>query len=107
MMPRCQSGNVDVDFSNYWAPQLYRKQDGGFKLIELSYSNTYYIVRRQPNEPIHEFPPGFRMMAGDASRSSLDTEDRAQAAISYVCLGRDAPKTHGASWLAFAYLEVC
>ena len=41
---RCTSANVAVDFSNYWAPQLYRKADNGsLSLVKLTYANTYYL----------------------------------------------------------------
>lgn len=48
-------------------------------------------------EIVYEFPPGFRMLAGDMGRTTYDPTDRAQAAISYVCLnfkGNGGPDTN-------------
>lgn len=45
-------------------------------------------------EGIHAFPEGFMMLAGDPTlRSYTDTPE--QKAISYNCLGTNAPETKG------------
>lgn len=46
---------------------------------------------------MYEFPPGFRMLAGDASRHTFDETDPRQAAVSYVCLGNGGPQTNSKS----------
>ncbi|WWC73343.1 uncharacterized protein I206_107310 [Kwoniella pini CBS 10737] len=85
---KCTTANIVEDLSNYWAPQLYRKQDNGtFELFKMNRANTYYLMRRQPDEEVHEFPPGFMMLAGNAKRSTYDENDYTNAAISYTCLG--------------------
>jgi len=92
---QCTTANVDVDHSNYWIPQLYNKfANGTVKVAGLSYANTYYQMRRNGQEPVYEFPPGFRMLAGSASRNDLDLNDREDQAISYVCLGGNTPEGH-------------
>ncbi|WVR09238.1 hypothetical protein IAU60_006302 [Kwoniella sp. DSM 27419] len=96
MHGRCTTANVAVDRSSYWTPQLYRKTDDGkFQMVRMNRANTYYLVRRgSQTEQIHEFPPGFRMIAGNPSRTTYDPNDYSNKAISYVCLGRDgAPET--------------
>jgi hypothetical protein len=55
------------------------------------------VIHRGKDEPVYEFPPGFRMMAGDANRRTLDVSDPAQDAIRYVCLGGNTPEGHGES----------
>lgn len=38
---KCTTANVDIDRSNYWVPQLYRKQSNGtVELVPLSYVNA-------------------------------------------------------------------
>lgn len=53
--------------------------------------------RRQEDEPTYEFPPGFRMLAGDPDRRTIDLDDPAQDAVRYVCLGGTTPEGHGQS----------
>ncbi|CAD6573504.1 MAG: hypothetical protein TREMPRED_000836 [Tremellales sp. Tagirdzhanova-0007] len=91
---KCTTGNVGVDKSSYWIPQMYRKFSDGFTLIPLSYANTYYEVSIRHlsyalrlfllstgDEPVYEFPPGFRMLAGDATRSTFNASDPSNQAI--------------------------
>ncbi|WVQ94808.1 hypothetical protein IAU59_001891 [Kwoniella sp. CBS 9459] len=95
---KCTSANVKVDMSSYWTPQLYRKTDsGGFELVKMNRVNTYYFIRRTgPDEPMNEFPPGFRMTAGYPFRSTFDANDPTNAAIAYTCLGAPGqPNTNG------------
>ncbi|WVQ94806.1 hypothetical protein IAU59_001889 [Kwoniella sp. CBS 9459] len=96
MAGRCTTANVAVDKSSYWAPNLYRKRsDGKFDLVSMNRANTYYLVRRgSQTEKINEFPPGFRMLAGNPNRITYNASDYTNTAISYVCLGRSgAPET--------------
>ncbi|WVQ81576.1 hypothetical protein IAT38_003700 [Cryptococcus sp. DSM 104549] len=88
---KCTTANVGDDMSNYWIPQLYRKQDNGtFEIVKMNRVNTYYFMRRSgPDEEVHEFPSGFRMLAGNAKRTTYDADDYTNAAINYVCLGID------------------
>nr|XP_019047877.1 hypothetical protein I302_04497 [Kwoniella bestiolae CBS 10118]OCF26807.1 hypothetical protein I302_04497 [Kwoniella bestiolae CBS 10118] len=100
MIARCTTANVIEDKSNYWAPQLYRKHDNGtFELVRMNRVNTYYIMRRSgPDEEVHEFPEGFKMLAGSSKRSTYDDNDYTNKAISYTCLdysGPGKPDTHG------------
>jgi hypothetical protein len=53
------------------------------------------LTCRTGQEPVYEFPPGFRMLAGDQNRRTLDLSDPAQDAVRYVCLGGKSPEGHG------------
>ncbi|WWC91452.1 uncharacterized protein L201_006398 [Kwoniella dendrophila CBS 6074] len=78
---KCTTANVIEDKSNYWIPQLYRKEDNGtFALVPMNRVNT------QDGEEVHEFPPGFKMLAGSSKRSTYDDNDYSNKAISYTCL---------------------
>ncbi|WVN91183.1 uncharacterized protein L203_106440 [Cryptococcus depauperatus CBS 7841] len=82
------TANVNVDHSNYWVPQLYRKKGNGFELVKMNGANTYYLMRRSgDDEKVYAFPKGFRMLAGDPSRTTYNKSDYTNAAISYACLG--------------------
>ncbi|WWC64285.1 uncharacterized protein I303_106895 [Kwoniella dejecticola CBS 10117] len=87
---RCTTANIAIDHSNYWTPQLYRKRDDGkFDLVKMNRANTYYL-----SEQVYDFPPGFRMVAGNPSRTTYNASNYADKAISYVCLGvNGAPET--------------
>ncbi|ORX38972.1 hypothetical protein BD324DRAFT_301880 [Kockovaella imperatae] len=91
----CTTANVDVDFSSYWVPALYAQwPNGTFTKQKFRGANTYYQVRRGTNEPIYEFPPGFRMVAGDPYRTTFDASVLAQDAVRYNCLGVTGPETN-------------
>lgn len=53
------------------------------------------IPRPNGNEPVHEFPAGFRMLAGDQNRRTFDESDAAQNAVNYLCLGTDVTTNGG------------
>jgi hypothetical protein len=61
---------------------------------------------RTGDEPVYEFPPGFRMLAGDPNRRTFDESDPAQDAVRYVCLGSNIPEGHGKTHppLSLSYL---
>jgi hypothetical protein len=65
----------------------------------LLYVTTYYEAFRKGQEAIYEFPSGFRMMAGSATRSTpLSKSDPLYDATSYSCLdykGGQTPYEHG------------
>ncbi|OCF34158.1 hypothetical protein I316_04108 [Kwoniella heveanensis BCC8398] len=88
---KCTTANIFEDFSNYWVPQLYHKEDNGtLSLVRMNRVNT------AGTEEVAEFPPGFKMLAGDAKRSTFDENDYTNKAVNYVCLGVDGvPETPG------------
>lgn len=54
------------------------------------------LTHRADKEPVYEFPAGFRMLAGDPNRRTLDVNDPAQDAVGYTCLGAsDLTRRHG------------
>ncbi|WVQ64087.1 uncharacterized protein L199_002246 [Kwoniella botswanensis] len=84
---KCTTANVIEDKSNYWAPQLYHKYDNGtFELVRMNRVNT-----SGPDEEVHEFPEGFKMLAGSSKRSTYDDNDYTNKAISYTCLDYSGP----------------
>ncbi|EJF58364.1 WSC-domain-containing protein [Dichomitus squalens LYAD-421 SS1] len=83
----CTTIPVQPDKSNYWAPQLYHRdqQTGQLTPIPTSF-NIYYLQRPGPlNQPIKAFPKGLRMLAGDTERRSYNASSFADQAISFVC----------------------
>lgn len=83
--------------SNYWTPQLYVKLKNNTLMPvpqigdpdDVSGGMTVYYLQRRgddPNEKLHAFPPGFRMIAGDSFARSFGNNS-ASKAISYNCLG--------------------
>lgn len=88
---QCTTGDVSVDLSSYWVPSMYQHNSSGFTLVPLIAVNTYYLMARQWNEPVYEFPPGFRMLSGSAERSTFNASDSSNQAIRYKCLDYSAP----------------
>ncbi|KAJ4362740.1 hypothetical protein N0V95_001342 [Ascochyta clinopodiicola] len=93
----CSTCTIKEDMSNYWTPQLYVKfKNGTFMPVPTvgdpedihGGMTVYYLQRRgdDPNEKLHAFPEGFRMIAGDISARSFGNDSAAKA-ISYACLG--------------------
>ncbi|KAF9634771.1 Carbohydrate-binding WSC [Lasiodiplodia theobromae] len=93
----CSTCNIKQDMSAYWTPKMYfRTEDGNFRHVPIigddGKGNTggmaiYYLNRPGPdNDPIHPFPQGFRMVAGDMYRRTPGTNFSSQA-ISSLCLG--------------------
>lgn len=83
--------------SNYWTPQLYVKfKNNTFMPVPqvgdrddtTGGMTVYYLQRRgnDPNEKLHAFPEGFRMLAGDPFARSFNNTSAAKA-VSYACLG--------------------
>ncbi|KAK4688715.1 hypothetical protein P7C73_g1402, partial [Tremellales sp. Uapishka_1] len=89
----CTTADISADKSHYWTPTLYRKSADGVKLVDLQYVNTYYEMRRTGEEPVYEFPPGFRMLAGSPYRTTYNDTDLTNTAIRYACLNFAADPT--------------
>ncbi|KAH6625396.1 hypothetical protein C7974DRAFT_312264 [Boeremia exigua] len=94
---KCSSCTIKEDMSNYWTPQLYVKFKNSTFLPVPQIGDpedttggmaVYYLQRRgnDPNEKLHAFPEGFRMLAGDTSARSFGNNSAAKA-VSYSCLG--------------------
>jgi len=90
--------NKALDHSNYWVPQLYhQRSDGLWEIVTFQGSAVYYQKRAcdyKPNIKTCDksvvplaFPDGFRMVAGDAFRRTFNESDKAQRAVSFMCLG--------------------
>jgi hypothetical protein len=89
--------------SNYWTPQLYvTMKDGTFQPVPVRGDPTdsnggmtvYYLQRPgTPDEKLHAFPEGFRMLAGDSSKRT-GGDDLPTKGISFACLGSDKAETN-------------
>jgi len=77
----CSSNRVPDDKSNYWAPAVYYKhrENGTLQLVPSEFG--VYYLHRGKNETIHQFPPGFRMIAGSATRNAMNKS------VVYFCRG--------------------
>ncbi|KAI0330772.1 WSC-domain-containing protein [Cubamyces sp. BRFM 1775] len=88
MKSNCTTVSVQADKSNYWAPQMYHRDNntGQFTAMPTDF-NIYYLPRPGPkNESIKAFPKGLRMLAGDTTRRTFNASNFAEQAIDYVCL---------------------
>ncbi|KAF2008488.1 WSC-domain-containing protein [Aaosphaeria arxii CBS 175.79] len=101
----CSTCNIKQDMSVYWTPKLYFKaQNGSFIDVPIIGDNAggnlggmaiYYLTRGGPdNDKLRAFPPGFRMVAGDASKR-VETDDFAGRAVTHKCVGVDGPDSKG------------
>jgi len=94
-----------IDHSNYWVPHLYHlRADKMWELVPLSHNAVYYQKRACDYAPGLRkcdkafvplaFPYGFRMIAGDYLRRSLNVSDYAQKATHHACLGSTSGQTY-------------
>ena len=69
----CTSCAVKQDKSAYWTPPLYfLHQNGSAEILQQSGGMlSYYLMYTNPGEKLHEFPQGFRMVAGDQFRRNF------------------------------------
>ncbi|ETS78107.1 hypothetical protein PFICI_10169 [Pestalotiopsis fici W106-1] len=62
----CTNAKIKNDKSNYWVSTLWFRKGGKFKKVPLYYMNVYYFFEATDDE-IKAFPPGFKMVSGNAS----------------------------------------
>jgi hypothetical protein len=84
----CTSCEVQADKSGYWTPQLYyQHSNGSFEEVPNSGMVVYYLGRGDNRTNIQPFPPGFRMLSGDAGARSYDNSTLTfggSAGVTYV-----------------------
>lgn len=81
----CTTAALTDDKSSYWAPQLYQYNvNGTFSPVKLGSVNTYYLMRGPTN--VTAFPPGLKMVAGNAKATGPAATKQLQDAVSFVCL---------------------
>lgn len=87
---QCTSCEIQADKSAYWTPQLYYQHGDGTTFDEVPNGGTvvYYLGRGENRSNIEPFPPGFRMVSGDASLRSNDTGSMTYADPSKNIRGR-------------------
>ena len=70
----CTSCKIGADKSAYWTPLLYYEHfDGPFEEVPDQGMTVYYEGRGDNRANIKPFPPGFRMLSGDALARSYNT----------------------------------
>ncbi|KAJ9612295.1 hypothetical protein H2200_003892 [Cladophialophora chaetospira] len=69
----CTSCSVQKDKSAYWTPNLYyRHINGTYEEVGHDGTVVYYLDRGVDVPNMKPFPPGFRMLSGDAAARSYD-----------------------------------
>lgn len=103
----CTSCAVGADKSAYWTPILYYQHaNGAFQEVPNDGMTVYYEGRGDDRDNIQPFPPGFRMLSGDASARSYDSNimlnsisKRPQAdRVSFACLDVEPLKEQNYLW---------
>ncbi|KAL7424676.1 hypothetical protein Q5752_000360 [Cryptotrichosporon argae] len=96
----CTTAPVNIDKSNYWAPQLYYYSPDldAFEMIPVSYMNAYYLPRAGSDGVVKAFPPGLRMISGNPYRRTFNASSPDDLAISYVCLDYSGSHTGDPAW---------
>ncbi|KAI0000276.1 hypothetical protein F4779DRAFT_148644 [Xylariaceae sp. FL0662B] len=66
---QCSNTMIVNDKSNYWVPNLWFQSpvNGTFKKVDLFYMNVYYKFD-STNDDIKAFPPGLKIVSGDAMK---------------------------------------
>lgn len=69
----CTSCEIKKDLSAYWTPLLYYEHaNGSFEEVPNGGMAVYYLGRGDNKTNIKPFPPGFRMLSGDAAARSFN-----------------------------------
>ena len=95
----CTSCEIEKDLSAYWTPLLYYEHaNGSFEEVPNGGMTVYYLGRGDNKANIKPFPPGFRMLSGDAAARSFNNTPVSSVAgakpfgnrVSFNCL-TDSP----------------
>ena len=69
----CTSCEIKKDLSAYWTPLLYYEHaNGSFEEVHNGGMTVYYLGRGDNRANIKPFPPGFRMLSGNAAARSYN-----------------------------------
>ncbi|WVR04470.1 hypothetical protein IAU60_001473 [Kwoniella sp. DSM 27419] len=86
----CTSSNLDIDRSNYWAPQLYYKWKNGTYSPVVGGGMTAYwkypLVNTNLSHPFANIPNDFRMLGGNISRDDYDVRLASNKAVQTLCV---------------------
>ncbi|KAL7619456.1 hypothetical protein AAE478_009995 [Parahypoxylon ruwenzoriense] len=95
---RCTNAKIANDKSNYWVPGLWFQSpvNGTFKKVPLYYMNVYYKFDAT-NDEIKAFPPGLKIVSGDAMKRTppatggyqLDPTQGEIQAVQWTCPKQD------------------
>ncbi|KAL9113706.1 MAG: hypothetical protein Q9227_002151 [Pyrenula ochraceoflavens] len=83
----CNTFGPKDDNSNYWYPGWYfhDPKNGSFELVP-THLEIYYHLDPAPGYR-QEFPPGFRMISGDAMTRTVEPDNIAQKSNNFICHG--------------------
>ncbi|RYP53726.1 hypothetical protein DL768_001326 [Monosporascus sp. mg162] len=94
----CTNALLSADKSNYWVPALFFQSpiNGTFKRVPLFYMQVYYFFE-PTNDEIKPFPPGLKIVSGDAMTRTapasgalnLDPSKGPIQAVQFTCPTRD------------------
>ena len=89
----CNNMGPTSDFSNYWFPALYHQGgDGSFTRVPAGLI-VYYHFGTEDNGPRRMFPPGLRILAGNAMlRHDDSATNKATESIQWHCHEHDDEK---------------
>ncbi|KAI1378070.1 hypothetical protein F4677DRAFT_414361 [Hypoxylon crocopeplum] len=95
----CTNAKIVNDKSNYWVPDLWFQSpvNGSFKKVPLFYMNVYYFFDAT-NDEIEAFPPGVKIVSGDAMKRTppatgglqLDPSQGEIQAVQWTCPTQDS-----------------
>ncbi|KAH9905678.1 hypothetical protein F4778DRAFT_802125 [Xylariomycetidae sp. FL2044] len=97
----CTNAMIANDKSNYWVPDLWFQSpvNGSMKKVPLFYMNVYYKFD-STNDDIKAFPPGLKIVSGDAMKRTppatgglqLDPSQGEIQPVQWTCPTSDANK---------------
>ncbi|KIW13478.1 hypothetical protein PV08_08666 [Exophiala spinifera] len=100
----CTTCSVQKDLSAYWTPLLYYQyKNGSFINVPNGGTVVYYLGRGDDRANIIPFPEGFRMVSGDTTARSYDSNTLTYGTkqspgrpvsdrVSFVCIDYDKPQ---------------
>ncbi|KAL8970381.1 MAG: hypothetical protein Q9183_001554 [Haloplaca sp. 2 TL-2023] len=99
LQSKCTSCEIQADKSAYWTPPLYYEHpNGSFEEVPNSGMTVYYLGRGD-DEDLKPFPPGFRMLSGNAKARSYNEKDLIPGSerpiadrVSFACLDTNPSK---------------
>ncbi|KAL0936763.1 putative short-chain dehydrogenase [Colletotrichum truncatum] len=90
----CSTADNPNDFSSYWVPTLYVKDDKGMTPVPFSRFSAYYVAIESAEVAI---PQNYKTVAGNAQATSqADVEEL--AGIQWFCEGDEGETKDAAAW---------
>ncbi|KAF9870462.1 hypothetical protein CkaCkLH20_12129 [Colletotrichum karsti] len=90
----CSTAENPNDYSSYWVPTLYVKDDAGMTPVPFSRFSAYYVSIENAEVAI---PQNYKTVAGNAAgKSQADVEEL--AGIQWFCEGDEGESKDAAAW---------